>query len=96
MFIMNNKGLEVINSQFVERFCISIKPDAALIVASYSDQRAPVTVARYADAAEAKEALVELSQALAGGTELFYMPDSRLFFAETERHDARVKRKGGS
>lgn len=35
MYIMVPTGMEIINSEFVERFCVVEKPDAALVVASY-------------------------------------------------------------
>ena len=35
MYIMVPTGMQIINSNFVERFCVVEKPDAALVVASY-------------------------------------------------------------
>ncbi len=96
MYIIGENGNAIIDSQRVERFRVDTKPDAALIVASYGEDRAPRTIARYKDAAEAKDALEDLAQALAGGTALFRMPDSRYYFEETHIKDARTKRKGGS
>ena len=34
MYIMVPTGMQIINSEFVERFCVVEKPDAALVVAS--------------------------------------------------------------
>lgn len=43
MYILTGDKKQIINSDFVERFCISEKPDAALIVASY-DKNAKVAM----------------------------------------------------
>ena len=67
MFFLNETGCELINSSYVERFCVVKKPDASLIVASYGDVRPPVTIGRYADKSEAMEALANLSQSLNDG-----------------------------
>lgn len=96
MYIMLAGGRQIVNSEFVERFCISEKNDAALIVASYSDVRPPVTMARYANMDEARGVLCELMGALSGGQGYFTMPESVLYFEERTVKDARVKRKGGS
>lgn len=97
MYILNGSELEVVNTDFVERFCVVRKDDAALIVASYSSERPPVTLARYAGVGEAKAALRTLFYDLAGdGEAVFEMPESSLYGAEPVRHDARTKRRGGS
>lgn len=57
VYILNGTELEIVNSDFVERFCVVRKDDATLIVASYSSARSPVTLARYAGVGEAKAAL---------------------------------------
>lgn len=96
MVIMSADGKQIINSDIPERFCMVEKPDAVLIVASYRDDRPPVTMARYSDMDEARDAMGALMAALAGGQSCFYMPLSRLFDQERTIHDARTKRKGGS
>ena len=96
MYIMAAGGKQIINSEFVERFCLSEKEDAILIVASYSDTRPPVTMARYANMDESRDALGKLMGALAGGQAYFDMPESILYYEEHVRKDARVKRRGGS
>lgn len=96
MFVMNSRGTEIINSEFVERFVICEKEDAALIVSSYSDTRRPVTMARYINLEEAQAVLGELLNALAGGQAYYTMPPSRLYAKERTIRDARVKRKGSS
>ena len=47
MYILNPGADMIINSEFVERFLIVNKPDASLVIASYSDSRPPVTLGRY-------------------------------------------------
>lgn len=96
MYIMAASGSQIVNSEFVERFCISEKEDAALVVASYSNVRPPVTMARYANTDEAMGALGDLMGALAGGQTCFTMPDSTLYYEERRKKDARTKRRGGS
>lgn len=48
MYILISDRKSIVDSAFVERFCIVEKPDACLVVASYSADRA-VTIGRYAD-----------------------------------------------
>ena len=96
MYIMTAGGRQIINCEFVERFCIAEKEDATLIVASYSDVRPPVTLGRYKDPEEARRANEELMGALAGGQTCFDMPESLLYYAEHIKKDARTKRRGGS
>ena len=38
MYILTGDKKQIINSDFVERFCISEKPDAALIVGTKGDE----------------------------------------------------------
>lgn len=98
MYIMTNNGMQIINSDFVERFTIAEKPDASLVIASYtSDQTPPpVTIGRYKDKKEAQDALGKMFVALSHKDDCFTMPDSLLFYEERIKKDARVKRKGGS
>lgn len=96
MYILDGRKMQVVNSEFVERFCISEKPDAALILASYSSERQPITLARYKDVREAQETLGDIFGALAGGQTCYTMPDSLMFAEERIKKDARTKRRGGS
>ena len=96
MYVMNAMQNAVINSDFVERFCIVEHEDASLVIASYKDTRPPVTLGRYKDKKEAHGVLSELFVALYGGQCGFTMPDSVLYFEEHPKKDARTKRKGGS
>lgn len=96
LYIMSENGKQIINTEFVERFCIVEKEDAALVVASYSDVRAPVTIGKYLDAAEAKGVLADIMAALSGVQCYYNMPGSRLFAGEYIKKDARIKRRGGS
>lgn len=97
MWIVAGDEKQIISSDFVQRFCVADKKDAVLIVASYDtgDSR-PVTIGRYKDAREAKDALADILTALAGDQEYFYMPESRLAHEQVVIKDARTKRKGGS
>lgn len=95
MWIVSGRKDEIIDSTFVQRFRIVVKPDAALVIASYNADTA-VTISKYKNEREAKVALAELLAALAGGQNLFYMPESTLFYEQATTHDARTARKGGS
>ncbi len=95
MYIVTVDSWQIINSEYVERFCVCKKPDAALIVASYSDVRPPVTMGRYRDVDEAVSALGKLLSALVGEQRFFYMPASLLHWEEQKISDARTKRRGG-
>lgn len=98
MYIMTNNETQIINSDFVERFVIVEKPDAALIIASYTsaNEPPPVTIGRYKDRKEAQDASKDMFYALASKFDCYTMPDSVLYFAEHIKKDARTKRKGGS
>lgn len=96
MIIMNPQGSMILNSDFVERFLVVEKPDVCLIIASYHEERQPVTIARYKDMEEAKDTLVDLFGALREGQYGYFMPDSKLFYEQETKRDARTKRKGGS
>lgn len=96
MYILDSYRKQIIDSHAVDRFCISEKPDAALIVASYGVEGRPITMARYANLREAQNVLSELFSALAGGQQCFYMPESVLYAEEPSQKDARTKRRGGS
>lgn len=95
MFILTSDQKCIVDSSFVERFCLVEKPDACMIVASYSAERM-VTIGKYKDRAEASDALSNLFRALAYDEDRFEMPDSELFHGEREKKDARTRRKGGS
>lgn len=98
MYIMNNSENMIIDSHYVERFCLAKKEDAVLIVASYGDNRAPVTVGRYKDEKEAKEELNRLFVALSEADDVsrYYMPLGRYYAEQVWIRDARTKRRGGS
>lgn len=97
MYILTSDGKSIVDSSFVERFCIVEKPDACLVVASYSADRA-VTIGRYADRKEADSAFRSLFNNLVGNSDTyaFTMPDSVLYHGEKQKRDARTTRKGGS
>lgn len=95
MYIMNSYETEVLNSDFVERFCLVEKSDACLIVASYGADRC-VTIGRFANKAEASDALRMLYGSLAEGHSYFDVPASTLYAEQTTKKDARTRRRGGS
>lgn len=95
MYILTGNKKEIIDSRFVERFCLVEKPDAYIIIASYSTEHM-VTIGKYGNQAEADEVLDKLYYALAYEDEKFEMPISSLFYGERAVKDARTKRKGGS
>ena len=96
MYILAGNKKEIVNAEFVERFCIVTKPDAVLIIASYSDVRPPVTIGKYVNEKESEEVLGDLFGALSGGASYHTMPESTLFALKQWKRDARTKRKGGS
>lgn len=100
MYIMTQDGKQIIDSDFVERFAVAVKPDATLIIASYTsgDDKKPVTMGRYVDEKQAEEELTSLFFALAdadgGGVNHYHMPAKT--YIEREKKDARTKRRGKS
>lgn len=98
MFFINEFGNELINSDFVERFVIVKKTDAALIVASYGEERPPVTLGRYADAGEAMTALFQMAYDLNDGEEAIRMKESSYGCnpITTGYHGKKIKSHGGS
>lgn len=97
MYILTSDGKSILDTSFVERFCIVEKPDAVLIIASYSADRM-VTIGKYANRDEADAALAGLYNTLCGNSDYspYSMPDSTLFHGEKWKRDARTTRKGGS
>lgn len=97
MYLISSDEKSIIDTSFVERFCVVEKPDAVMIVASYSEERM-VTVGKYADKNEAMSAFESLYSRLCenGNYTAFRMPDSVLFHKDEWKRDARTKRKGGS
>ena len=96
MYILDSAKKVIHNSDFIERFTISVKSDAVLICAAVSMDKPLLTIGKYADDAEAKDAFKDLFAALGGGAAYFEMPDSVMFHQERAAHDARTRRKGGS
>lgn len=96
MYILNQSKTEVHNSEFVERFCVAEKPDAALIVASIGRDKQPNTMGRYKNIQEARDVLYELFSALRSDEYSFEMPMSEQVAGERRIKDARTKRRGGS
>lgn len=96
MYILSGDKKQIINTEFVERICLAEKPDASLILLSYGCERPPVTIARYSTVKEALDVLSDIFYAISGGQAYYHMPDSLVYGVETQKKDARTKRKGGS
>ena len=95
MYIINPMGTAIYNSEFFERILIVDKPDASLIIGSYTSEREPVTMARY-KRDEARNVLCEIFDAIDNGKTTYALPDSTLFYEENHKYDGRTRRKGGS
>ena len=95
MYILTSDQKSIVDTSFVERFCLVEKPDACLIIASYSSDRA-VTIGKYEDKEEAHGVLSAIYTSLSFGDTSYSMPDSRLFGSQKWIRDARQRRKGGS
>lgn len=99
MFFLSELGWELVNSAYVERFVIVKKPDAALIVASYGEERPPVTLGRYADAGEAMTALYQLGKDINDGAQAIRMMESSYGcypITTGTYHGKKAKSHGGS
>ena len=96
MYIMSEDQKQIINADYPERYCLVEKPDAVLVVASYRDDRPPVTLGRYTGQKEARDVMGQMLAALTGGQAYFHMPESRLYDGARPVKDARTQRKGGS
>lgn len=97
MYIATEDYMQVVNSDFVHRFCLVKKPDAVLVVASYGTNKDDcVTIGRYSNIDEARDALSELCGDMCEGRPYHNMMMSSYGVQEMMKHDARVKRKGGS
>lgn len=94
MYLLSGDGKSIVNSEFVERFCVVPKDDFTLICASYSDTRPPVTIGRYESKGKALDVLLDLLFVLEENDAVFSMP--ALQSEQPVKRDARVKRKGAS
>lgn len=99
MFFINENQTEMINSQYVERFRVDEKSDASIIIATYGEERHPVTVARYKNREEAIQALYTLCSEIEGRSP-YTMQASTLFTKEQKHqngfHGKKTKSHGGS
>lgn len=101
MFFMSGDGKSLINTDYVERFGINDKEDAYLVVASYGDERKPITLARYLTLNEAMGALVELLRAISNNTEMYSMSANTGAYIPPQKkqngyHGKKSKGYGGS
>lgn len=76
MFIMNGNRTELINTVHVRRFAIAQKEDACLVIASYSQETNPITLARYQTFDEAVTALDDMHMAISYDEQSYRMPES--------------------
>ena len=95
MYILNQSGTAVYQSDAFETFCLVEKDDATLIVASRQWGDHPYTLGRY-QWKEAREVLLSFYAALHDEYAYFDMPLSSYSSPEAAIRDKRVKRKGGS
>jgi hypothetical protein len=93
MYILDAAEKTVYSSEAIERFVVSEKSDAVLVVASLGPDRCG-TLGRYHTMEEAKGVIYRLYCALASGEKSFDMP--KAVTVEQVKRDARTKRKGGS
>lgn len=99
MWIRNERQTTIINSDYVQRFFISDKGDAHVVMAlsgTVSPDNPPVSAGSYKTKKEAQDALLALLVALGENMIYFDMPPSLLTSEQEIIKDARVRRKGGS
>lgn len=96
MYILDANKKTIHNSEFIQRFTISMKEDACLICAALSTTEPLLTLGRYFSEEKAKEVLLSLYAALAGGATYFDMPLHSDVEEAARKMDARQKRRGGS
>ena len=97
MIIMGTTGTTIVNSERAGSLpLVTLYRYTTLLVAGFGSEKKGVTIAKYEDMREAKEAMAELFDALAGGQKYYTMPDSRKYHEEKIKKDARTRRKGGS
>lgn len=96
MYVISSDGMRIYNITNFHRIIISNKNDASLVSVIMENESNPLTLGRYKNHKEAKEALNELLKALVDEWIYFTMPDSLLYHEEKIDTKARVKRRGSS
>lgn len=99
MFIMNGAGTEIVNADWVERFMLIRKADAALFQAVIRGRDDIVTIGRYAERSEADFAMAELMEHLSGGESHAMYENTGRYLPEKRQHGyhgAHSTRHGGS
>lgn len=101
MYFMNGARTELVNSEYVERFRVVEKEDACIVIASYSREGQPVTLARYGTLNEAMDALADLHRAICDSETYYSMPMSTGAYMPPYRprngyHGKKHARHGGS
>lgn len=98
MYILTASGKAIIDFDKFARVFTADTGDNVLvsIAATYNqDQIQPVTIGRYANMAQAIEAVKGLFEAIEQGKQTYWMP-AGVSETASKIHDARTKRKGGS
>lgn len=98
MYILTASGKAIIDFDKFARVFTADTGDNVLvsIAATYNqDQIQPVTIGRYANMAQAIEAVKGLFEAIEQGKQTYWMP-AGVPETVSKIHDARTKRKGGS
>ena len=97
MLIITQDEAVLLDTKFISTVFLNInKYDDVPIYAKLTDDEKPHKLGRYSDREEAKGIILQIAHAIEDGESLFCMPLSRVFAPETEIHDARQRRKGGS
>ncbi len=97
MYILNHQKNCIHNSEDIQRFAIVPKEDGVWLISAAISTREPLlTLGRYYSKTKAEEVFGDLFAALGGGASYFEMPTQSDVNEEAKKHDARVKRKGGS
>ena len=97
MFVMTQDEKIMINIDTISAIFMNTGNVADIpIFAKSTNDPKPYKLGRYGSEEEAKKALVQLSENIAEGKNIFFMPLSALVAPERKIQDARQKRKGGS
>lgn len=75
---MTQDGSNTINVDYVANYSVGESSGGAQVVAELTSREAPLTLGRYGSAAEARNALNALYNALLGEETGFRLPDSEL------------------
>ena len=98
MYILNQTGTQIYNSDFFDHFLVSSEGNLKTLIASKGrdDRSAFYVMGRYCTTEEAKGVLLNLLDALCANESRFEMPLSEAVAPEPVIYDKRTKRRGGS